>query len=83
MKRMKKASKPAKTRRIRTQRVVVEDKPKTGWERVKSFYRPIKQPITVRLDADVIDWFKKGGRGYQTRINRALREWMELQKKRR
>ncbi len=40
-------------------------------------YRPVKQQITLRLDADVISWFKahvQGGRGYQTDINRALRE---------
>ena len=36
-------------------------------------YRPIKRPVTLRLDADVLAWFKKQGRGYQTRINRALR----------
>ena len=41
------------------------------------FYRPVKQQITLRLDADVIAWFKahaRGGRGYQTDINGALRE---------
>ena len=41
------------------------------------FYRPVKQQITLRLDADVIAWFKDhahGGRGYQTDINGALRE---------
>ena len=41
------------------------------------FYRPVKQQITLRLDADVVSWFKahtKDGRGYQTEINRALRE---------
>ena len=41
------------------------------------FYRPVKQQISLRLDADVISWFKahaQGGRGYQTDINRALRE---------
>jgi uncharacterized protein (DUF4415 family) len=37
------------------------------------WYRPIKKPVTLRLDADVLAWFKKSGRGYQTRINRALR----------
>ncbi|MDE0078479.1 MAG: BrnA antitoxin family protein [Caldilineaceae bacterium] len=40
-------------------------------------YRPVKQQITLRLDADVISWFKahaQGGRGFQTDINRALRE---------
>jgi len=39
-------------------------------------YRPIKKPVTLRLDADVIAWFKAQGRGYQTRINRALRDVM-------
>lgn len=37
------------------------------------FYRPIKQQLTLRLDADVIDWFKREGEGYQSRINAALR----------
>lgn len=39
-------------------------------------YRPLKKPVTLRLDADVIAWFKAQGRGYQTRINRALRAVM-------
>lgn len=41
------------------------------------FYRPVKQQITLRLDADIIAWFKSraiGRRGYQTDINGALRE---------
>ena len=40
-------------------------------------YRPVKRQITLRLDADIIAWFKqraRGGRGYQTDINGALRE---------
>jgi uncharacterized protein (DUF4415 family) len=44
------------------------------------FFRPIKQQITLRLDADLIDWFRRhpeGDEGYQTRINRALREYVE------
>jgi len=41
-----------------------------------SLYRPIKKPVTLRLDADVLAWFKKPGPGYQTRINRALRSLM-------
>jgi uncharacterized protein (DUF4415 family) len=40
-------------------------------------YKPLKRPVTLRLDADVLAWFKKKGRGYQTRINRALRFMME------
>ena len=41
------------------------------------FHRPVKQQITLRLDADIIAWFKaraRDGRGYQTDINGALRE---------
>lgn len=41
-----------------------------------AFYRPIKKPVALRLDADVLAWFKQGGEGYQTRINAALREYI-------
>jgi uncharacterized protein (DUF4415 family) len=46
------------------------------------FYRPLKQQLTLRLDADVIAWFKTHttrDEGYQTRINRALREYVQGQ----
>jgi uncharacterized protein (DUF4415 family) len=46
------------------------------------FYRPVKQQLTLRLDADVISWFKAHAgpdEGYQTRINRVLREYVEGQ----
>jgi uncharacterized protein (DUF4415 family) len=45
--------------------------------KISDFYRPLKKPVTLRLDADVIAWFKKDGRRYQTRINSALRKIME------
>ena len=44
------------------------------------FYRPVKQQLTLRVDADIVDWFKRTateGEGYQTMINRALREHVE------
>ena len=44
---------------------------------IGDLYRPVKKPITVRIDADVLAWFKKDGRKYQTRINTALRKVME------
>jgi uncharacterized protein (DUF4415 family) len=50
------------------------------------FYRPVKQQLTLRLDADVVAWFKsqtKSSEGYQTRINRALREYVQGQTSRR
>ena len=43
---------------------------------VGRFYRPIKKPITMRLDADVIAWLKSQGAGYQSRINEILRREM-------
>jgi uncharacterized protein (DUF4415 family) len=46
------------------------------------FYRPVKQQLTLRLDADVVAWFKShttSNEGYQTRINRALREYVQGQ----
>ena len=44
---------------------------------VGKFYRPIKKSLTIRIDVDVLAWLKSQGRGYQTRINRVLREEME------
>ena len=44
---------------------------------------PPKQPVTLRLDADVLAWFKAGGQGYQTRINQLLRRYMESQESQR
>ena len=44
--------------------------------KIGDLYRPLKKPVTLRLDADVIAWFKKDGRRYQTRINAALRKVM-------
>jgi uncharacterized protein (DUF4415 family) len=53
-----------------------------GWTaEMGEFYRPIKRPVTLRLDADVVAWFKADGRGYQTRINRALRKVMLEERK--
>ena len=43
------------------------------------FSRPVKQQLTLRLDADVVAWFKRrarAGKGYQTDINQALREYV-------
>ena len=41
-----------------------------------NFYRPVKTLKSLRLDADVLAWFQAQGPGYQTRINRILRETM-------
>ncbi|HEX7362527.1 MAG TPA: BrnA antitoxin family protein [Bryobacteraceae bacterium] len=49
---------------------------------VGRFYRPIKKPIALRLDADLIAWLKAKGPGYQSRINEILRERMAAERKR-
>jgi uncharacterized protein (DUF4415 family) len=40
------------------------------------FFKPVKKEVHVRLDADIIEWLKAAGKGYQSRINSALREVM-------
>ena len=40
------------------------------------FYRPLKKQLTLRLDADIIAWLRRQGRGYQTRANALLRRAM-------
>lgn len=42
--------------------------------------RPKKEQLTLRLDSDVLEWFKARGRGYQTQINALLRAFMEAHK---
>jgi uncharacterized protein (DUF4415 family) len=58
---------------------------KLDWSNAErgKFYRPVKQQLTLRLDADVVHWFKTHGpgRGYQTRINKALRDYVEGQRR--
>jgi uncharacterized protein (DUF4415 family) len=62
--------------------IQTEDLPEVrDWNDAKRgvFYRPIEEEITLHLDADIIDWFKNHhpqDEGYQTSINRALREYI-------
>jgi uncharacterized protein (DUF4415 family) len=44
---------------------------------VKQTVNGVKQIVTIRLDVDMLDWFKSAGPGYQTRINQVLRDYME------
>ena len=50
------------------------------WARAISA-KPAKVQVGMRLDADVLDWFKQRGTGYQTRINSVLRRYIEAQRK--
>lgn len=45
------------------------------------FFRPPKKRVTLPLDADLLAWFREQGKGYQARINAALREFVEERRK--
>lgn len=48
------------------------------------FYKPVKQHLTLSVDADILDWFKRqapDGKGYRTRMNSVLREYVQMQQK--
>jgi uncharacterized protein (DUF4415 family) len=55
------------------------------WEAAKPFVRigrppkatPLKAPTTIRFDADVLSGLRATGRGWQTRVNDAMREWLK------
>jgi uncharacterized protein (DUF4415 family) len=53
-------------------------KKRTGYlpEELAGMFKPLKKPVTLRIDADVLAWFQRVGRGYQTRINQTLRRVM-------
>ncbi len=54
-----------------------EDEGEFDWSRAYIGVPPIKKQITLRLDRDIIDWFKSQGPRYQTRMNAVLREYVE------
>jgi len=56
--------------------VMTEEKLKKLRPRHPEYFRPRKQAVQIRLDADVLAWFKGYGKGYQSKINAALRNVM-------
>ncbi len=54
---------------------------KKFWERAIVEYPEKKKSVTLRVDADIIKWFKSKGKGYQTKINAILRSYYEAHKK--
>lgn len=45
--------------------------------KARAMYAPRKKTVTLRLDEDILAVLKKDGRGYQTRLNGMLREWLK------
>jgi uncharacterized protein (DUF4415 family) len=62
----------------------IPELPPNAWKNAirGRFYRPLKQAVSMRLDADVVAWLKKRGKGYQTRANSILRQRMLDESKR-
>jgi uncharacterized protein (DUF4415 family) len=76
---------------IRDEDIDTSDIPVLGEEAWKNgirnpyYARAFKEQLTIRLDADILDWFKrhaKDGKGYQTDINKALRAYVVAQERR-
>lgn len=42
----------------------------------RSLYRSVKKAVKINYDADILEWFRSFGKGYQTKMNAALREYM-------
>jgi uncharacterized protein (DUF4415 family) len=57
--------------------VVIESKNPSSFRADRKMYKPLKVTVTFRLDADILAWLKKDGKGYQTRMNTILRSVME------
>jgi uncharacterized protein (DUF4415 family) len=53
--------------------------PNDFWDEATVVEPPAKQPISLRVDTDVLDWFKTQGPRYQSRINAVLRSYMSRQ----
>ncbi len=71
-------------KRMKEEEIDLTDIPeKLDWSNavVGKFYRPVKKSLTIRIDADVLAWVKRQGKGYQTRINSYLRDAMVRTKK--
>ena len=54
-----------------------EGSPRASDVEVGRFYRPIKQLVSLRVDADVLSWFRGQGKKYQTYMNEVLRREMQ------
>jgi len=59
-----------------------EDEFEVDWTRAKLVTPESKKAISLRVDPDVLEFFKSQGAGYQTRMNAVLRAWIEAQIKR-
>ncbi len=55
--------------------------PEAFWEEARPFVAPEKSSVHLRIDSDVLDWFRAQGPGHLTRMNAVLRSYFEAQRK--
>ena len=67
--------------KLRDEDIDYSDIPELGddiFARPLTPWPPKKETITIRVDSDVLGWFKRQGTGYQTRMNQVLRRYMDV-----
>jgi uncharacterized protein (DUF4415 family) len=88
MKREISTERPVLTEEQRAQLQALNGRPDThdipeaaaaNWRDARRFYKPRKEAISLRIDADVLDWLRRRSERYQPEINRILREKMEAE----
>jgi uncharacterized protein (DUF4415 family) len=70
----------AKLQKMTDQGIDYSDIPPTDakfWEKAQVVLPPVKTHLSLRLDEDVVEWFKRQGAGYQTKINAVLRSYVQ------
>jgi uncharacterized protein (DUF4415 family) len=70
----------ARLRKMTNRKIDYSDIPATDarfWEKAQVVMPPAKTHLSLRLDEDVVEWFKRKGDGYQTRINAVLRSYVQ------
>lgn len=70
----------AKLQNIADHEIDYSDIPPTDakfWEKAKVVLPPVKMHLSLRLDEDIVEWFKRQGAGYQTKINAVLRSYVQ------
>lgn len=58
----------------------IPELPDDFWENATIRIPPSKQPLSIRIDDDVVNWFRKQGKGYQSLMNAVLRSYVDAQK---
>ena len=79
MARAAKKKQPAKAKAKAKAKIGARQK-QPDWNALKVDWPQAKQAISLRIDQDVLEWFRGGGAGYQTRMNAVLRAFVESQR---